>query len=302
MDNQKKKISQGKKVNPIESLGARVAGFIDGTRTNIPPAGREILAKTKGISITNVAVGRKPLGTINQTLLSTLGNPRYDKYFHLYIIVTLTNGEEWVMEKNEDVSIRREEHSKEEEIREVGSPQAAIDMQGWLDNTRKLMGDENFYHYDGITNNCQVFADAELRANGLPSPTDFIFQDVHDLVGDVAHGAMNTITDWKNRFNILAEGWGAHGLPRKGSAAASGGASMPRKGEQRWSNKVYTVTGIDKYSVSLVDSQGNPAERTYRQHELLKVPANAHDVPDVFAKVAKEARRARRMTREHLDD
>ena len=41
------------------------------------------------------------------------------------------------------------------------------------------------------------------------------------------------------------------------------------KGSERWSNKVYSITGIDKYSFELVDSDGKATRRTYRQHELM---------------------------------
>jgi len=72
------------------------------------------------------------------------------------------------------------------------------------------------------------------------------------------------------------------------------------KGVQRWSNAVYKITKVDGLSFELQDSLGRPALRTYRQHELMKVPPTSVDVPDIFAGVARESRRARRMQREGL--
>jgi len=69
------------------------------------------------------------------------------------------------------------------------------------------------------------------------------------------------------------------------------------KGRQRWSNEVYTIEGIDGYSFSLVDSDGEPAPRDYRAHELLLVGDDSVDVPDVFKRVASQARQKRRLRR-----
>jgi hypothetical protein len=72
------------------------------------------------------------------------------------------------------------------------------------------------------------------------------------------------------------------------------------KGVQRWSNAVYRIVSSSGFSFELQDTAGRPALRTYRQHELMKVPDSSVDVPDLFAGVAREARRARRLQREGM--
>lgn len=74
------------------------------------------------------------------------------------------------------------------------------------------------------------------------------------------------------------------------------------KGVQRWSNAVYRIISSSGFSFELQDTAGRPALRTYRQHELMKVPDTSVDVPDLFASVAREARRARRLQREGIDE
>ncbi len=73
------------------------------------------------------------------------------------------------------------------------------------------------------------------------------------------------------------------------------------KGVQRWSNAVYRIVSSSGFSFELQDTAGRPALRTYRQHELMKVPDSSVDVPDLFAGVAREARRARRLQREGIE-
>jgi len=80
--------------------------------------------------------------------------------------------------------------------------------------------------------------------------------------------------------------------PRDKSALTRGPGNV-EKGSDRWSNKVYTVTAIEGYSFALLDSQGRAANRTYRAHELLVDPQDSVDVPDILAKPASQARRAR---------
>lgn len=87
--------------------------------------------------------------------------------------------------------------------------------------------------------------------------------------------------------------------PRANSRLAKPGDLA--KGCDRWSNKVYQIVAIEGYSFELNDSQGQAPARTYRAHELLKVGDNSADVPDIFEKVASEARREKRRVREGLD-
>lgn len=66
------------------------------------------------------------------------------------------------------------------------------------------------------------------------------------------------------------------------------------KGTDRWSYKVFRITGTDKLSFALTDSDGNEQKRMYRHHELMKVPEGSLDVPDIFKNVSAQARIARK--------
>jgi hypothetical protein len=72
------------------------------------------------------------------------------------------------------------------------------------------------------------------------------------------------------------------------------------KGVERWSNKTYRIKSIDNLSFALEDMLGNAAARTYRQHELMKIPDTSTDVPQIFKEVAIQARASRRTKREKL--
>jgi len=80
-----------------------------------------------------------------------------------------------------------------------------------------------------------------------------------------------------------------------------------KKGNSRWSYKVYTIVGshdtdpnIGSWSWKLVDSDNVPAERTYRSHELKLVKPDSKDVTNIWEKVAAQDRRNRRMDKEDI--
>jgi hypothetical protein len=73
------------------------------------------------------------------------------------------------------------------------------------------------------------------------------------------------------------------------------------KGVARWSNQVYTISGINGYSIELTDQNDKKRPRSYRVHELLVVPNDSVSVPDVFEGVAREDRHERRRKHEGLD-
>lgn len=74
------------------------------------------------------------------------------------------------------------------------------------------------------------------------------------------------------------------------------------KGTDRWSNKVYRIIGREGYSFTLQDMDGEEPDRTYRQHELMRVPESSVDVPDLFTKAAYKGRMKRRMAKEGIEE
>jgi hypothetical protein len=56
-----------------------------------------------------------------------------------------------------------------------------------LDKTKASMGDEKFFTYDPLSNNCQNFIMGILRANGLLTSAieSFVFQNIKQIVDEL---------------------------------------------------------------------------------------------------------------------
>jgi hypothetical protein len=54
----------------------------------------------------------------------------------------------------------------------------------------------NYFRYDGIKNNCQEYIESVLKTNkmGRKDTTNFIKQDVSELVSEALHKGLNFIT------------------------------------------------------------------------------------------------------------
>ena len=75
---------------------------------------------------------------------------------------------------------RNEKHTEQQEI--SGIP-PNITLNTLLENTKKRMGDEKFFTYNAVSNNCQDFLLAFLQSNNLGSHENYTFvkQDTEKL-------------------------------------------------------------------------------------------------------------------------
>ena len=151
------------------------------------PTLRKFLETYGNENIVKITVGREPLSSpIKQTLnLLSLGkldislkNLNYDKLFHLFLILKLSNGKSFHIEKNQRINVYEGGIRGETIDVPMKTPIKVIDF---IDKTKKRMG-PNFFPYD-IRNNCQQFVDNLLTANGLNNATThkFINQDVKEV-------------------------------------------------------------------------------------------------------------------------
>ena len=69
------------------------------------------LLKIGNNSIVSARLGRTPVQAIIQGLLKTVANVPYDDLFHLFIELTLDNGQKWVLEKIERINLVKENRS-----------------------------------------------------------------------------------------------------------------------------------------------------------------------------------------------
>lgn len=209
------------------SLKKREAG-------KLPPKSRNLLAKVGGEPITKMVLVRTPIESyINRTLgLVSLGSWQsavqksgYDKLFHLSAFIN----DKYVLHKIEVTTLAQENPIKpESETMDVNLLGKSITIQQLIDTTRNAMGDQKFTDYDPIRNNCQVFIDAMLSANGLNNPElkKFVLQDaikIFEQTPSLTGKFAQFVTDIGARVNRLVEGEGQRG-------GAGGAVESGRKG------------------------------------------------------------------------
>ena len=80
----------------------------------VPQNVKNALNKIGSNKIISARIGRTPVQAIIQGALKTVANVPYDDLFHLFIELTLDNGQKWVLEKIERINLVKEDRSKKQ--------------------------------------------------------------------------------------------------------------------------------------------------------------------------------------------
>jgi hypothetical protein len=186
-----------------------------GTRTNLKPIVRQFLQGYGDKEISHLDVCRRPLGkTYNSALqgvrtVSDMGKLPYDKVFHLFFIVSFSDGTHWRFEKNESINVVKYTESDTDE--KVNVPiDRGLTLNSMVKNTIDKVGAKRFFHYSAFSTNCQMWVYDMLTANDLEDDDlrQFIIQDVSDLVPSWGKKIAQWATDTKNRIDTVREGEG----------------------------------------------------------------------------------------------
>jgi hypothetical protein len=192
-------------------------------REDYPPKVRDIISKYGDKNITNITLGRTPLGAplmaalqiaSGNTFSQKLDDTPYDKLFHLFMCVELNSTDKIVLEKNEvinaDIGCK---NPKDTETREINSSDipTGLTLNEALEKTQERMG-KDYFTYSAKSNNCQDFIVNFLTANNLGNETDksWVKQETKVLFegNDRLRKIANTFTDIGARFNVLTQGAG----------------------------------------------------------------------------------------------
>ncbi len=167
-------------------IGKSLLGF-----KKLPKSFRNTLEKYGDEIITSIDVCRTPINRVAKTFanLITLGQwddivkrAGHDEMFHLYAILTLSNGMQLVLEKNETPVLWTSIPQKTEntECREING--LNIMLKDFIERTIERMGISDYVSYDALSLNCQNFIINHLRANGIDGLDNFILQDLEGLI------------------------------------------------------------------------------------------------------------------------
>ena len=186
-------------------------------RTKLPPNARKLLKAKGNTEIDYIQVGRNPLSTTTKLALDAVSLGEfskkanklpYDKLFHLYIIFTLKNGKNVLVEKNEVINMEMKGIRKDAESKLV-KINKSLTINTVMANTKKYMG-RKFLPYSAYNNNCQDFLMAILKSNKLGNQTiyKFVKQNTTSIfkTNPAFTKFTNFITELGAKINILKEG------------------------------------------------------------------------------------------------
>ena len=173
-------------------------GKIINFKENVPQNVKTALSKIGNNKITSARVGRTPVQAIIQGALKVVSNVPYDDLFHLFIELTLDNGQKWILEKIERINLVKEDRSKKQGAEFTSSFSVNKTMNELFQNTKNKMGDK-FLPYQSASNNCQYFLMGVLDGNGLNNSerSSFVKQDTKAIFENnpALRKFANTLTD-----------------------------------------------------------------------------------------------------------
>ena len=167
-------------------------------KENVPPSVKNALNKIGNNKITSARLGRTPVQSVIQGALKAVATVPYDDLFHLFIELTLDNGQKWVLEKIERINLVKDDRSKKQGAEFTSSFSVNKTMNELFQNTKNRMG-EKFLPYQSASNNCQYFIMGVLDGNGFNNSerTSFVKQDTKSIFANnpVLRKFANTMTD-----------------------------------------------------------------------------------------------------------
>jgi hypothetical protein len=147
----------------------------------------------------------------------------YDDMFHMMLVCTLKKPDSeairqvkvdqvGVISINDNIEVAPGDQVFKVDM---GNKAGTFTLRQMLDKTQAQMGNDRYWNYDPLKNNCQNFIYGVMMANNWininPQLKDFILQPIGQLeqqLSSAQKGIMSGITKLGTRFNILLKGKG----------------------------------------------------------------------------------------------
>ena len=175
--------------------------------------------KNKGdLVITSMVIKRDPIMTAIDRVLNILSlgkwdeakrDANYDKLFHLRLVITLSDGRSYTIEKNQTINVGGSVSKDTKDTESLIVPLSQrITVNELVERTIQKVGEDRFLDYDAFSTNCQRFVLDLLESNGLSDDAikKFVYQDVEELlekipsyVDKISHIATDT-AGYADRF------------------------------------------------------------------------------------------------------
>lgn len=181
-------------VNPGRSAGQLIKDTFVNFGSQYAPQVKRMLEQYGNQKIVNIKLCRQIVSKNNEILLQVLAGKKtwedakrkngFDKFYHLFLIATLENGQMLHVEKNDVIRISAAPGPCPESYN-VGNTD--LTLNELLEKTRMRIGNNNFFVYDPFSNNCQQFIKQLLTTANLydAGAKDFVYQDIVGLRDDI---------------------------------------------------------------------------------------------------------------------
>ena len=200
-----------------------VRDALKGTRKGFNKNMRDMLSRVGDLPIKKIVICRKPIKAYVSSLVKMVRTitdwhgSEYSKLFHLQMLMTLSDGKVYVVEKNQYLNLIPYKAESFDEMKPVPIKEG-LTINGMLKQAINKVGEEQIYHYRSDTFNCQRFVMDMLESSGLEVSNDlktFIMQDVKNLVPHFAQRIINVATDLGNRSEEFIHGHGPESTSSK---------------------------------------------------------------------------------------
>ena len=206
---------------PLNSIQSYAHTVIEG-RNDYQPSVRAVIKQYGDKHIKTIKIIRQPIQSFINTAFNALTFGQfqkkldelpYDKLFHLRMVVTMEDGKQIQIEKNEviNISLKVDTIKGQEEL-DVPIHNS-ITLNQLLEGGKTILKDK-YFSYRAFGNNCQDYQIALLKGSNLLNPQleAFIKQDVSELanINPYLKKIANTMTDLGGKFNEIIHGTGIH--------------------------------------------------------------------------------------------
>lgn len=194
----KRKTTKKEKIDEVTTIEGGLALKLE----RFPVQAKKLLDQVGNEPINKIVIFRKPLGniltkTLNKLTKGSLDNflktAPYDKFFHLGVIIN----DKYLMDKQDSFTFKKVNAQKFLRAKGMETSMPTINYEGLtinslVEKTKAKMGDEKFFGYEPLKNNCQDFIIALLDSINAQFDRDFVKQNVEEL--------SKTVPSWKQKI------------------------------------------------------------------------------------------------------
>ena len=271
---------------PLKAVQSYAHTVIEG-RNDYQPNARAVIKQYGDKHIKTIKIIRQPIQSFINTAFNALTFGQfqkkldelpYDKLFHLRMVITMEDGKQIQLEKNEVINITlKVDTVKGQE--ELNVPlNTSLTLNQLLEGGQKILKDK-YFTYRAFGNNCQDYQIALLKGSNLLTPQleAFIKQDVSELanINPFLKKIANTMTDLGGKFNEIIHGTGIHqkhGKSHKVQSVIFDSKKWTNPKAKKWlSENNYNASKVDKKLNTLRFRQLEPEDYKgwlYTTHRL----------------------------------